>query len=119
MLAHLLEQEPSQSIIGDMFHQLQEEIGKLTFFGQLWGFLKMFLRRYFDTVNQILLPQATISRLHRSYFLCFQCIQPASGVRSLRINIDPYKLSGNFYKQILKLQDQPVYLPCFRFLSPF
>jgi hypothetical protein len=52
MLAYLLEQEPSQSIIGDMFHQLQEEIGKLTFFGQLWGFLKMFLRRYFDIVNQ-------------------------------------------------------------------
>ena len=52
MLAYLLEQEPSQSTIGDMFHQIEQESGTVSFFERLWEYFCLFLRRCLDTLAQ-------------------------------------------------------------------
>ena len=52
MLAYLLEQEPSQSTIGDMFHQIEQETGTVIFFERLWDYFCLFLRRCLDTLAQ-------------------------------------------------------------------
>ena len=52
MLAYLLEQEPSQSTIGDMFHQIEQESGTVSFFERLWNYFCLFLRRCLDTLAQ-------------------------------------------------------------------
>ena len=52
MLAYLLEQEPSQSTIGDMFHQIEQESGTVSFFERLWDYFCLFLRRCLDTLAQ-------------------------------------------------------------------
>jgi hypothetical protein len=52
MLAYLLEQEPSQSTIGDMFHQIEQETGTVSFFERLWDYFCLFLRRCLDTLAQ-------------------------------------------------------------------
>ena len=52
MLAYLLEQDPSQSTIGDMFHQIEQETGTLSFFERLWDYFCLFLRRCLDTLAQ-------------------------------------------------------------------
>ena len=52
MLAYLLEQEPSQSTIGDMFHQIEQESGNVSFFERLWNYFCLFLRRCLDTLAQ-------------------------------------------------------------------
>ena len=52
MLAYLLEQDPSQSTIGDMFHQIEQESGTVSFFERLWDYFCLFLRRCLDTLAQ-------------------------------------------------------------------
>lgn len=52
MLAYLLEQDPSQSTIGDMFHQIEQETGTVSFFERLWDYFCLFLRRCLDTLVQ-------------------------------------------------------------------
>jgi hypothetical protein len=50
MLAYLLVQDPSQSTIGDMFHQIEQETGAVSFFEGLWDYFCLFLRRCFETL---------------------------------------------------------------------
>ena len=50
MLAYLLEQQPSHSTIGDMFHQIEQETGTVSFFERLWRYFCLFLRRCLDTL---------------------------------------------------------------------
>ena len=52
MLAYLIEQEPAQTTIGDMFHQIEQESGAVSFFERLWNYFCQFLRRCLDTLAQ-------------------------------------------------------------------
>ena len=52
ILAYLLEQEPSHHSIGDMFHQIEQETGTVSFFERLWDYFCLFLRRCLDTLAQ-------------------------------------------------------------------
>lgn len=50
LLAYLLEQEDGRPTMGEMFRQLEEETGKLTFLERLRHYLAALLRRIFDTL---------------------------------------------------------------------
>lgn len=50
LLAYLLEQEDGRPTMGEMFRQLEEETGKLTFLERLRQYLAALLRRIFDTL---------------------------------------------------------------------
>jgi hypothetical protein len=50
LLAYLLEKEDSRPTMGDVFRQLEEATGKLTFLERLQQYLTAFLRKIFDTL---------------------------------------------------------------------
>ena len=54
ILAYLLDKEPADSTIGDMFHQISQEAGTLTFCERLWGYFSTVLRRCLETLGQFL-----------------------------------------------------------------
>jgi hypothetical protein len=54
ILAYLLDKEPADSTIGDMFHQISQETGTLTFCERLWGYFSTVLRRCLETLGQFL-----------------------------------------------------------------
>jgi hypothetical protein len=49
-LAYLLEHDEQSQTIGDLFRQLEEETGKLTFLERLWQYLSTFLKTVLNTV---------------------------------------------------------------------
>jgi hypothetical protein len=54
ILAYLLDKEPADSTIGEMFHQISQETGTLTFCERLWGYFSTVLRRCLETLGQFL-----------------------------------------------------------------
>jgi hypothetical protein len=54
ILAYLLDKEPADSTIGEMFHQISREAGTLTFCDRLWGYFSTVLRRCLETMGQFL-----------------------------------------------------------------
>jgi hypothetical protein len=54
ILAYLLDKEPTDSTIGDMFHQIAQEAGTITFCERLWGYFSTVLRRCLETLAQFL-----------------------------------------------------------------
>jgi hypothetical protein len=54
ILAYLLDKEPTDSTIGDMFHQIAQEAGTLTFCERLWGYFSTVLRQCLETLGQFL-----------------------------------------------------------------
>ena len=50
LLAYLLEQDEQAQTIGDLFRQLEEETGKLTFLERLWQYLVTFLKTVLNTL---------------------------------------------------------------------
>jgi hypothetical protein len=50
LLAYLLEHDAQSLTIGDLFRQLEEETGKLTFLERLWPHLSTFLKTVLDTL---------------------------------------------------------------------
>ena len=50
LLACLLEQDEQSQTIGDLFRQLEEETGKITFLERLRQYLSALLGRIFDTL---------------------------------------------------------------------
>ncbi len=54
ILAYLLDKEPPDSTIGNMFHQIAQEAGTLTFCERLWGYFSTVLRRCLETLGQFL-----------------------------------------------------------------
>jgi len=56
LLAFLLAQEEQAQTIGDLFRQLEEEIGKLTFLERLWQYLVTFLKTVLNTLGQFYDP---------------------------------------------------------------
>jgi hypothetical protein len=50
LLAYLLEQDEQSRTIGDLFRQLEEETGKLTFLERLWQYLVTFLKTVLNTL---------------------------------------------------------------------
>jgi hypothetical protein len=58
LLAYLLEQEDGRPTMGEMFRQLEEETGRLTFLDRLRHYLADLLRRIFDTLAAFYDPSA-------------------------------------------------------------
>jgi len=50
LLAYLLEHDDRSQTIGEMFRQLEEETGKLTFLERLWQYLSAFLKTVLNTL---------------------------------------------------------------------
>ena len=50
LLAYLLEHDDQSQTIGEMFRQLEEETGKLTFLERLWQYLATFLKTVLNTL---------------------------------------------------------------------
>ena len=50
LLAYLLEHDEQSQTIGDLFRQLEEETGKLTFLERLWQYLSTFLKTVLNTL---------------------------------------------------------------------
>jgi len=50
LLAYLLEHDEQSQTIGDLFRQLEEETGKLTFLERLWQYLSTFLKTLLNTL---------------------------------------------------------------------
>jgi hypothetical protein len=50
LLAYLLEHDEQSQTIGDLFRQLEEETGKLTFLERLWQYLATFLKTVLNTL---------------------------------------------------------------------
>lgn len=50
LLAYLLEHDDQSQTIGEMFRQLEEETGKLTFLERLWQYLTTFLKTVLNTL---------------------------------------------------------------------
>ena len=57
LLAYLLEHDPHSQTIGEMFRQLEEETGKLTFLERLWHYLVAFLKTVLNTLAQFCDPR--------------------------------------------------------------
>ena len=79
MLAYLLEQEPSQSTIRDMFHQIEEETGKVAFFERLWDYFYMLLCTYLETVNQFFNLGPEFQYYIHAISNAFKAITPVQG----------------------------------------
>ncbi|MEJ2673440.1 MAG: transposase [Deltaproteobacteria bacterium] len=56
LLAYLLEQDERSQTIGDLFRQLEEETGKLTYLERLWQYLAAFLKTVLNTLAQFCDP---------------------------------------------------------------
>jgi hypothetical protein len=56
LLAYLLEQDEQSQTIGEMFRQLEEETGKLTYLERLWQYLTAFLKTVLNTLAQFCDP---------------------------------------------------------------
>lgn len=52
LLAYLLEHDERSHTIGDLFRQLEEEAGKLTYLERLWQYLAAFLKTVLNTLAQ-------------------------------------------------------------------
>ena len=57
LLAYLLEHDERSQTIGDLFRQLEEETGKLTFLERLWQYLVTFLKTVLNTLAQFADPE--------------------------------------------------------------
>jgi hypothetical protein len=57
LLAYLLEHDEQSQTIGDLFRQLEEETGKLTYLERLWQYLTTFLRTILNTLAQFCDPR--------------------------------------------------------------
>jgi hypothetical protein len=56
LLAYLLEHDERSQTIGDLFRQLEEETGKLTYLERLWHYLANFLKTVLNTLAQFCDP---------------------------------------------------------------
>jgi hypothetical protein len=56
LLAYLLEHNERSQTIGDLFHQVEEETGKLTYLERLWQYLVAFLKTVLNTLAQFCDP---------------------------------------------------------------
>jgi hypothetical protein len=56
LLAYLLERDERSETIGDLFRQVEEETGKLTYLERLWQYLVAFLKTVFNTLAQFCDP---------------------------------------------------------------
>ena len=57
LLAYLLEHDDQSQTIDEMFRQLDEETGKLTFLERLWDYLATFLKTLFNTLAHFCDPE--------------------------------------------------------------
>lgn len=57
LLAYLLEHDEQSQTIGDLFRQLEEETGKLTFLERLWQYLVTFMKSVLTTLAQFCDPE--------------------------------------------------------------
>jgi hypothetical protein len=56
LLAYLLERDERSETIGDLFRQMEEETGKLTYLERLWQYLVTFLKTVLNTLAQFCDP---------------------------------------------------------------
>jgi len=56
LLAYLLERDERSETIGDLFRQVEEETGKLTYLERLWQYLVAFLKTVFNTLARFCDP---------------------------------------------------------------
>jgi hypothetical protein len=79
LLAYLLEHDEQSHTIGEMFRQLEEETGKLTFLERLWQYLVAFLKTVFNTLAQFCDPGPQFQAYLDSITNTFKRFSPIQG----------------------------------------
>lgn len=79
LLAYLLEHDERSQTIGDLFRQLKEETGKLTYLEQLWHYLVAFLKTVLNTLAQFCDPEPQFQAYLDAITNTFNHISPIQG----------------------------------------
>ena len=79
LLAYLLEHDERSQTIGDLFRQLEEETGKLTFLERLWQYLVTFLKTVLNTLAQFAGPEPQFRAYLNAITNSFNHFSPIQG----------------------------------------
>uniref|UniRef100_A0A7C3WQU6 Transposase IS701-like DDE domain-containing protein n=1 Tax=Desulfobacca acetoxidans TaxID=60893 RepID=A0A7C3WQU6_9BACT len=79
LLAYLLEHDERSRTIGDLFRQLEEEIGKLTYLERLWQYLAAFLKTVLNTLAQFCDPRPQFRAYLDAITSAFNHFSPIQG----------------------------------------
>ncbi len=79
LLAYLLEHDERSQTIGDLFRQLEEETGKLTFLERLWQYLVTFLKTVLNTLAQFGDPEPQFRAYLNAISNSFNHFSPIQG----------------------------------------
>ena len=79
LLAYLLEQDEQSQTIGDLFRQLEEETGKLTYLERLWQYLVGFLKTVLHTLAQFCDPEPQFRTYLNAITNTFNHFSPIQG----------------------------------------
>lgn len=79
LLAYLLEHDEQSQTIGDLFRQLEEETGKLTYLERLWQYLTAFLKTVLNTLAQFCHPGPQFRAYLESITNTFNNFSPLQG----------------------------------------
>ena len=79
LLAYLQEHDEGSQTIGDLFRQLEEETGKLTYLERLWQYLVAFLKTVFNTLAQFCDPEPQFRAYLNAITSTFNHFSPIQG----------------------------------------
>ena len=79
LLAYLLEQDERSRTIGDLFRQLEEETGKLTYLKRLWHYLAAFLKTVLNTLAHFCDPGPQVRAYLDAIANSFNYFSPIQG----------------------------------------
>ncbi|MCK9375580.1 MAG: hypothetical protein M0P73_05460 [Syntrophobacterales bacterium] len=79
LLAYMLEHDERSQTIGDLFRQLEDETGKLTFLHRLWQYLITFLKTVLNTLAQFCDPRPQFQAYLDAITNAFNYFSPIQG----------------------------------------
>jgi hypothetical protein len=79
LLAYMLEHDERSQTIGDLFRQLEDETGKLTFLDRLWQYLVTFLKTVLNTLAQFCDPRPQFQAYLDAITNAFNYFSPIQG----------------------------------------
>jgi hypothetical protein len=79
LLAFMLEHDERSQTIGDLFRQLEEETGKLTYLERLWQYLVTFLNTVLNTLAQFCDPRPQFRAYLDAITKAFNHFSPIQG----------------------------------------
>jgi hypothetical protein len=90
LLAYLLEHDDQSQTIGEMFRQLEEETGKLTFLERLWQDLATFLKTFLSTLANFCDSVPQLRAYFETYTNFFNKLPPLRGKKIKNLTYTRY-----------------------------